>query len=199
MKCLAPKIPQTKHELLVELESLHDRETLLALTKEELRHMFKKSVRGERHPNDCTCRMSVLMKNELEDRVRLHGMTTSPGTKVTKGFLQSMLREHWNEQCSLAKQLLPGHGGGDEWEVVSEPDDLETVLSEFANSRDAMDAALSAMDTALSQVFAKLTNVPYLQKEIDTASRAFEHFSQAMDSLKSKAASSSSAGLSVAQ
>lgn len=185
MKNLAPKIPQTKNDLVAELESFHDRGDLLALNKEELRHMFKKNIRGERHPNDCTCRMSVLMKHELEERVRLHGMTIT-GTKITKGYLQSMLRDHWNEQCSLAKQS--GHGGGEEWEVVSEPDDLETALSEFANARDAMDAALSAMDTALSQVFAKLVKFPYLKKEIDSASSAYERFIHAMDSLKSKAA-----------
>ena len=86
----------------------------------------------------------------------------------------------------MAKQS--GHGGGEEWEVVSEPDDLETALSEFANARDAMDAALSAMDTALSQVFAKLVKFPYLEKEIDNASSAYERFIHAMDSLKSKAA-----------
>ena len=95
----APAIPQKKCELIEELATYIPEIPLTKLCIPELKQLFRKHVRGEKHPCDPTQAMSGLKKCELQQICQHHHLPDSG----SKGALCLSLREHWAGQCSLAK------------------------------------------------------------------------------------------------
>lgn len=187
-KKAAPTIPSTKHELLIALSKVYDTSNLKELTKDELQHKFKMTIRGERHPNDCTHGMASKTKPELEEKCNKHGLLEGPaGKDVTKGALQSMLRSHWQEQVALANHMsdpIPKHGyQNDSWEVIDATDEMETALYEFGVAKDDM-------ESAIGQLFSIYGRNHALKSRVQNASSAFEKFLEAMNALESCASQS---------
>lgn len=101
----APKIPSTKENLVMALGEralvdLPPNTCLRDLTTPELKYLFRKHVRGDRHPSDPLHGLSSCSKSDLVQRVKTHGLDVDP--KATKGCMMSTLRHHWQEQCALA-------------------------------------------------------------------------------------------------
>lgn len=101
----APNIPGTKKELL-EMLSLYDRtplpeDQLKNLTKTELKTLFRKNIRGEKHSCDPCQNLSSKSKMELQEINAKHGLEQHG----TKGELMLRLRDHWSRQCGLATCL----------------------------------------------------------------------------------------------
>lgn len=115
----APVIPGTKAALLKALESaLPDRVSEYKnLLKTELKAYFKEHVRGKRHPHDPIKGTSKLKKDELIERLVLHGVPFGENDK--KGDLILKLREHWNAQCCLGPELYTAQESDDDsWELI---------------------------------------------------------------------------------
>ena len=98
----APNIPGTKQELL-DMLLLCDRtplseDKLKNLTKTELKTLFRKNIRGEKHSCDPCQNLSNKSKMELQEINAKHGL----GQHGTKGELMLRLRDHWSYQCALA-------------------------------------------------------------------------------------------------
>ncbi len=184
-KKAAPTIPKTKHELLTELSKVFDTSVMKELSKDELQHKFKMAIRGERHPNDCTHRMSSMTKPELEEQCNKHGLLEGPaGRDVTKGCLQSMLRSHWQEQVALANGFsdpIPKHGyQNDSWEFIETFDEMENAFYEFGVAKDHM-------ESTIHQLFSICGRNHALKCSVQSASSAFEKFLEAMNALESSA------------
>ena len=180
-KALAPKIPNRKDLLLKELSPTMNETALKTMGKEELRHMFVKAVRGERHPNDCTHRMGSMTLGELQERVEAHGLPTGQGLKAaTKGLLQNMLRTHWQEQCALADFEAAGAAGATEhWEVVSEPAESLDTTSVSAG----FDKAHQQMVLAMAHVFEHAGKNATQLPAIHSAYKTFDDFVAIMKKL----------------
>ena len=100
-------IPKTKHALLETLTAtLPDRADLPNLLKDELVALFRKHVRGERHGLDPLRGASKLTRDELVERLSLHDIPIKSSDK--KGDMLLKLRDHWNQQCALAKSQSSG-------------------------------------------------------------------------------------------
>ena len=170
-KASAPNIPNKKGDLIKALSQTCDEKTLQSQGKEELRYMFRKVVRGERHPNDCTHKMSGMTGDELEDKVKAHGLSTSSGMSTTRGLLQTMLRAHWNEQCSL---------------VSSSKDDIWEIIDESPRSKafENYHKVEGQMVTALTRVFDHVSSNK-AGPQMEKASKAYNDFIDAMNDLVS--------------
>lgn len=184
-KAAAPNIPKGKDDLVLALSKCNqDEKTLRSLGRDELRHLFRKHVRGERHPNDCAHRMGSLSKPELGERVHAHGLLTGQDVvSMSKGFCQTMLRAHWKEQCELAAgQWHPTSGCDDDsdesdnWENVNQCDKAGIAMKQFLQA----DATMSA---AMQQVFEQAGAVPNLARKVADAAKAYECFIDAMQTV----------------
>lgn len=180
-KAHAPNIPNTKFELILQLKDFHDEKYLDTLHRDELRHLFRETIRGSRHPGDCTNRMSSMNKDDLQQRLFQHGI--SVGEKVTKGQLQTLLREHWQEQCQLAQQTQGQSGsneGNDYWEVVgksSQCHDAETAMARFHVVKEQM-------EVALHDVWEEFGRNPKNKTLVDHSAWAFDTFLDQMKKLE---------------
>eukprot|EP00435_Cladocopium_sp_Y103_P009715 s1878_g2.t1 len=98
-KSSAPQIPKTKDDLIAKLTP-HVKTNLKVLTVPELKHLYRKFIRGEKHPCDPTQTLSSLRKGQLQDLCRLHQLPDAGH----KGELCLLLRQHWANQCLIAER-----------------------------------------------------------------------------------------------
>ena len=102
----APHIPKEKDELLKALSSIFEKETkageFAGLTKEELKAIYRRRVRGEKHGCDPTQGITNKDKSTLQSMNKEHGLPTAG----TRGDLMLQLREHWQGQCELARDAF---------------------------------------------------------------------------------------------
>ena len=121
----APHIPSRKDCLINQLSPLiNDQKYLTSLTVTELRQLFRRLVRGEKHPKDPTVGLSNAKKDYLIALCKKHNLSTCGA----KGDLALRVREHWVEQCSIvakADNELTGRsevsdsGRSSSWSVVT--------------------------------------------------------------------------------
>lgn len=182
-KAFAKTIPATRAELIAELQDFVEHETLVPMNRDELKHMFRKLVRGESHPQDCTKGMTNLNKSELVQIVSDHGLSTRPAD-LTKGHMQSLLRDHWKIQCQLA--LMQGgrpttsSDTGESWDVVAPGgyvDDAKIALKQYQSLKESMSDVLKNL---FSQCEKKTSN----KHIVDNAAKAFEQFLNTMECLE---------------
>ena len=192
-KTQAPRIPSTKQHLISTLHTFMDINRLKEMSVSELKYHFRQLVRGERHPGDCTLNMGSRNKDDLAQIVGGHGMHIAGS--MTRGHLQHLLREHWHEQCELAKECyVPTQAGsssegGASWEVFPENDDGSDDLPESI-------ADFNAAKDNLAVAFQKIKNHfgknPKNQDIIDRATKSLENFVWATECLDLAALSSNS-------
>ncbi len=138
-KSLAPNIPSRKLDLIDGIKPhVADPLELHPLTVPELRQLFRKVVRGEKHPFDPTQGLSCLKKGELQQLCHQHGL---PG-QGNKGELSLSIRQHWQEQCSIA--LLKTCDDGVEEDGPCE----KAVASDNESNWSVVDGGTSAPSTA---------------------------------------------------
>ena len=180
-KAHAPHIPNTKYELILQLKDFHDKKYLDTLHRDELRHLFRETIRGSRHPGDVTNRMSSMNKDELQQRLFQHGISVCE--KVTKGHLQTLLREHWQEQCQLAQptERQPRSSEGNDYcevvENLSQRQDSETAMEHFHVVKEQMEVALKG-------VWKQFGRNPKNKALIDHSAWAFESFLEQMKKIE---------------
>ena len=97
-KSNAPQIPKRKDDLILKLTP-HVQTDLTVLTVPELKHLYRKFIRGEKHPCDPTQGLSSLRKAQLQDLCRCHQLPAAGH----KGELCLSLRQHWANQCLIGE------------------------------------------------------------------------------------------------
>eukprot|EP00435_Cladocopium_sp_Y103_P067777 s95_g30.t1 len=167
----APTIPATKPELIAELQDHGVSEDLQGRHKHELKHMFRQLIRGERHVGDCTRGMGSMSLGDLRRRASDHGLTFSP--EMSKGHLQTLLRDHWHQQCAHATETV------DFWEFIPSQDDndAQSAMTKFRLARENMWDAFRQIQLSFGQD-------PKHKDTMDAAVNAFETFLVAMDRLE---------------
>lgn len=113
----APHIPSQKAGLINELSPLlDDMNYLNSLTVTELRQLYRRLVRGEKHPLDPTVGLSHAKKDDLIALCEKHHLSTCG----TKGDLALRVRGHWTEQCTIAAEAAANELAGKS--EVSDPE-----------------------------------------------------------------------------
>ena len=165
----APTIPTLKQDLVQALEKHVSPEDppLGALTKAELKHMFRQRVRGFRCFSDPTVGMSCLSKSELLTRTQRHDIAVPQDH--TKGCLMACLRSHWQDQCNLAKhsaglglaarnpETLPPTADGEFWEFVA-PGPTGIGSEELGETIAGVEAAMDEMMKATTALYRTLND-----------------------------------------
>ena len=118
------------------------------LPKDELKHIYRKYVRGEPHPCDPTQGMGGLNKEPLAQRLAEHGVT--PPGKVNKGAMMSLMRDHWMEQCALAESDNPTKPASpqsqeDPWDLIQPEDEMQHLVQDFCDASESLELALNAI------------------------------------------------------
>lgn len=147
----APHIPQTKELLIAALKGFgtaDERCLWQNLPKDELKHIYRKYVRGEPHPCDPTQGMGGLNKEPLAQRLAEHGVT--PPGKVNKGAMMSLMRDHWMEQCALAESDNPTKPASpqsqeDPWDLIQPEDEMQHLVQDFCDASESLELALNAI------------------------------------------------------
>ena len=157
-RSLAPTIPSRKIDLIDQIKPyVKENLELTPLTVPELRQLFRKVVRGEKHPCDPTQGLSCLKKGELQQLCHRHGL---PG-QGNKGELSLSIRQHWQEQCSIALSKTCDDGvEEDGFEKVVESDS-ESIWSavDGGTSSSSTSTALSKAVSKVHQAVAELIDV----------------------------------------
>lgn len=185
-------IPSTKGDLLKALESstaVNSELPLKSLNKEELKHLFRTQVQGVRSSSDPTVGMSGLTRPELLAKLEDHGVNipeTGP-KKPTRGALMAALREHWVDQCNLAKMKDENHecGSVTSW-LLMEPAAMESPNLDIA-VEDASESIARMVETTRC-VFDMMSEAcdPDVQQAIDTCLQSRNALVAAFEELISK-------------
>ena len=145
-RATAPRIPQTKPELVEALQpswsvaaSLKVGEKLETMTLPELKALFKTHLKGEPHPHDPTRGFPKLKQDDLIDRLKVHSLPVMP--RMSRGNRMLLLRSHWEEQCKLARpdSPEPSKATSEDWEEISD------ALGDFLDVQQKMGDALEAL------------------------------------------------------
>ena len=182
-KATAPRLPQTKPELLEALKpswsvaaSLKRGEKLETMTLPELKALFKTHLRGESHPHDPTRGFPKLNQDDLIERLKIHSLPVVP--RMSKGNRMLLLRSHWEEQCKLAHSDSPEPGKAtfEDWEEISD------ALDDFLDVQKKMGDSLEVL---LGECAHDSENDPLksLEPLVGKAEKAFEDFVDASRAL----------------
>ena len=162
MKAEAPRIPATKCELMSELAknkaAIGDRagqQALVGLNKDELKAIFCKEIRGEKHPLDPTQNLTTLKKAALQELNRLHGLNT----QGNKGDLMLRVRNHWHQQCGLVTADGTCSETSQDWSLLE--DEVDDPGAEITAANDIMCQARQLLEKASG----KLQKACGLQKD----------------------------------
>ena len=151
---MAPKIPDSKEAMIRSLqlvpEAVDEAQSLglthSALSKTELKVLFKKWVKGTFHPKDPVRGMDRLTRQALQQRLLEHSVPVLPSSN--KGALMMSLRVHWQEQCSLAvhEKMNVHKTTGGNWELVDPMSGgAFSTLNDFIQVQEGMQSSVATM------------------------------------------------------
>ena len=143
----APAMPNSKAALQEALQGLCS--GIEDMTKPELRHLFRKHIRGERSPGDPSYGLSSLSHGDLQKRMQDHNLSILP--RMTKDAMIFSIRSHWSKQCALAQ--LSGQRVASEAATVSSQTTMQPYDEDDGNDSWSEQGGSS---TLLRDIFSKL-------------------------------------------
>ena len=100
-----------------------------AMTKPELRHLFRQHIRGQRCRDDPTRNLASLSSAELTTRMQAHQLPVEPS--MTKDAMIFTIRSHWSEQCAMVATSQPMGFAASCPTAVLEPRDEEDSVDSW--------------------------------------------------------------------